>query len=123
MNPQKKFAKDIRKELNKIKKKLTAKEKVKLINKLKKTKKKDIVFHEDFSKGERIALCNTCGYAQNFAGFWDYPCDNCGHKMQVYSNKKFQDFIFKLQRIAERNYKKYNENNKNNDMWIKKKRV
>lgn len=81
-------------------KELKGKELARLKKKLKNTKPENIIFHKDFSKGERIAVCLTCGYSQNFFGLWDYDCDNCGGKMKTYSAHKFQDFIFRLQRIA-----------------------
>ncbi len=67
---------------------------------------KEIVFHKEFSKGERIALCTKCGYAQNFFGLWDYSCECCGKKkMTIFTD--FQKFIFKLQKMAsDRTWKK-----------------
>ncbi len=104
---------------------LEGKEKKELIKKIKSYKEEDIVFHDDFGKGERIALCVRCGYAQNFVGLWDYNCDNCGGKMKIYSDNKFQDFIFKIQNIAVRREKEMNGLIQEGRLWKlhKKKRM
>jgi Zn finger protein HypA/HybF involved in hydrogenase expression len=72
----------------------------------KKIKGKKIVFHKDFDKGMRLALCQNCGYPVYFAGLWDYPCECCGSKkVKIYEMNRFENFIFRLQEMAHKREK------------------
>lgn len=61
---------------------------------------KKINFHEDFNKGSRLWLCESCGFPVLFIGLSDgvsCECKSCDPK--VYKLEELEDFIFKLQEI------------------------
>jgi len=66
---------------------------------------KKIVFHKDFDKGMRLAVCLHCGYPAMFLGCPIIFCECKKPRTKVYELNKLEDFILKLQRIHSRKKK------------------